>query len=77
MYLMIDLGKVRSYIEDLLFPYRASLESDSENLRRSFIRDLEKVASQRNLSYQSANRQLLCKSYRGPSVSKTGKNRSF
>lgn len=77
MYLMIDLGKVRSYIEDLLFPYQASLQSDFENLSRSFIRDLEKVASQRTSSYELANRQLLRKSYRGPIVSRTRKNTSF
>lgn len=74
---MIDLTQVRSYVEDILFPYQAQLQSASESFRESFLRDLEKVAKQRTLSYELTNRQLLGRSYRSPSVSKTRKNRSF
>ncbi len=74
---MFDLSKVRVYMEDLLFPYHTQLQSASESFRESFLRDLEKVAKQRTLSYELANRQLLSGSYRGPSVGKVRKNRSF
>lgn len=65
---MIDFGNVRSYIEGILFPYYAQLQSNSESFRESFIRDLERVAKQRTLSYESANRHLLSRTYSKPSV---------